>query len=346
MSKIRARGEAARKFIMENVTEYPGNIGKVTSEHFGITKQAVNKHLDRLMTEGCLTQEGATRSRTYKLAALSQQLFTYKIEDIKGEDVVWRNDIKPVLGLLPDNVLRIWEYGITEIVNNAIDHSAGHELLIAIYKTAIDTKMFIIDDGVGIFKKIQQALDLLDESHAVLELSKGKLTTDPANHTGEGLFFSTRMFDEFGIHSGNTYYNHDFGSDIDWIFEQAKTTGGTTVFMQLSNHTARTVRQVFDQYTSTDGNYSFSKTMVPVKLAQYGGDSLVSRSQAKRVLSRIELFKTVILDFSDVEEVGQAFADEIFRVFANSHPDIELVPDHMNEAVAQMVMRARAGATS
>lgn len=344
MSKIRARSEAIRNYILENVGEYPDSIGRRTAMAFSITKQAVNKHLDRLVGEGCLDQEGATRNRTYKLSSLSEQVFTYEISAIKGEDVVWRNDIKPILGMIPDNVLRIWEYGITEIVNNAIDHSEGQVLHIAVYKTAVDTKMYIIDNGIGIFKKIQEALDLLDESHAVLELSKGKLTTDPANHTGEGLFFSTRMFDEFGIHSGTTYYNHDFGVDIDWIFERSKNTGGTTVFMKLSNHTARTVKQVFGQYTSADGSYSFSKTMVPVILAQYGGDSLVSRSQAKRVLSRIELFKTVILDFADVEEVGQAFADEIFRVFANNHPEVELVPHHMNEAVEQMVSRARTAA--
>ena len=55
---------------------------------------------------------------------------------------------------------------------------------------------------MGIFKKIQKALDLLDERHAILELAKGKLTTDPKHHTGEGIFFTSRMFDEFTILSG------------------------------------------------------------------------------------------------------------------------------------------------
>jgi hypothetical protein len=53
-----------------------------------------------------------------------------------------------------------------------------------------------------------------------------------------------------------------------------------------------------------------------VRLAKYGNDQLISRSQAKRLLARIELFKIVLFDFSGVETIGQAFADEIFRVFA------------------------------
>jgi hypothetical protein len=61
----------------------------------------------------------------------------------------------------------------------------------------LDTEIVIYDEGEGIFKKIQRELGLLDARHSVLEISKGKLTTDPDNHTGEGVFFSSRMFDDF-----------------------------------------------------------------------------------------------------------------------------------------------------
>jgi len=60
---------------------------------------------------------------------------------------------------------------------------------------------------------------------------------------------------------------------------------------------------------------ALTRQSVPVKLAQYGNDKLVSRSQAKRLLARVELFKVVMLDFTNVPTIGQAFADEIFRVF-------------------------------
>jgi hypothetical protein len=97
---------------------------------------------------------------------------------------------------------------------------------------------------------------------------------------------------------------------------------------------------VFDKYASGDDDYGFTKTVVPLRLAQYGNDKLVSRSQAKRVVSRIELFKTVIFDFRDVSMIGQAFADEIFRVFARQHPEIHIITSSANTEVKRMIQRA------
>jgi hypothetical protein len=122
--------------------------------------------------------------------------------------------------------------------------------------------------------------------------------------------------------------------------ERDKTSPGTMVWMKLNNHTSRTTRKVFDHYTSGD-DYGFTKTVVPVKLAQYGNDKLISRSQAKRLLARVELFKTVLFDFSSVPSIGQAFADEIFRVFRLKHPEIELVSIHANSEVKRMIERAK-----
>jgi len=63
-------------------------------------------------------------------------------------------------------------------------------------------------------------------------------------------------------------------------------------------------------------------------------------------LARVERFKTVLFDFSDVPTIGQAFADEIFRVFAASHPKIELVPTRANSEVKGMIDRARSAGSA
>jgi len=110
--------------------------------------------------------------------------------------------------------------------------------------------------------------------------------------------------------------------------------------MRLSNHSARTVKQIFDQYTTAE-DYGFNKTVVPVRMAQYGDDFLVSRSQAKRLLTRIERFHTVLFDFTAVDSIGQAFADEIFRVFASKQPGLVLHAIHANAEVEEMIERAR-----
>jgi len=345
MTRVRKRGEQIRKFIVKNVEKHKNDIARVTAIKFKISRQAVNKHLTRLVDEKSLTPEGTTRNRRYFLRPLEKWDKTYVLGSDIQEDVVWRNDIAPSLEHLPDSVFDIWHYGFTEMFNNVIDHSAGNNAYVALEKTAEYTEIGLVDDGIGIFKKIQEELGLLDERHAVLELSKGKLTTDPANHTGEGIFFTSRIFDEYQILSGGVYFSHEFDEQEDWILERKKFDSGTSVWMKINNHTARTLKRVFDQFTS-GGDIGFSKTVVPVKLAQYGDDKLVSRSQAKRLLVRIDRFKTVIFDFDGVDSVGQAFADEVFRVFANKNPDIELMHMHTNSAVKRMILRAKSQDTT
>ena len=236
---------------------------------------------------------------------------------------------------------RSLQYGFTEMFNNAIDHSDGSVISIELRKLATTTELALYDDGIGIFKKIQSELSLLDECHAILELAKGKLTTDPDNHTGEGIFFTSRMFDGFEILSGGTYFSHKFGEKEDWILERDKFSSGTAVWMKLNNRTSRTTKKIFDKFTSDD-DFGFTKTVVPVKLAQYGDDKLVPRSQAKRLLARIDRFKSVIFDFQGVDTIGQAFTDEVFRVFALKHPEIELTAIRTNSAIRRMIVRVQA----
>lgn len=75
------------------------------------------------------------------------------------------------------------------------------------------------------------------------------------------------------------------------------------------------------------------------KLAQIGNEQLIFRSQAKRLIARFDRFKTVTLDFREVETIGQAFADELFRVYALAHPQAELLPMHMSQKVEHIWLR-------
>ena len=58
---------------------------------------------------------------------------------------------------------------------------------------------------------------------------------------------------------------------------------------------------------------------------------------------RFERFQTVVLDFAGMEEIGQAFADEVFRVFHQAHPATALSPIHMTPAVEKMFKRVVKG---
>lgn len=340
MTRVRVRGEEIRCFILQHMEKHPSDVVKLTADHFDITRQAVNKHLKRLKLEGAISEEGKTRNRSYSLKPNFEWGETYPITAELEEHVIWQQNISVIIGKQPENVLDIWQYGLTEMINNARDHSDGTEIRLLVRKTSVYTEMAIVDNGVGIFKKIQAAMNLLDERHAVFELAKGKLTTDPSRHTGEGIFFTSRMFDSFDIYSGGVNFGHEYGKQEDWIMERSNPGAGTTVWLKLSNHTSRTLKKVFDQF-SGDDDYGFTKTVVPVRLAQYGNDKLISRSQARRVLARVEVFKTVMFDFTDVPTIGQAFADEIFRVFASQHPEMEIYAVRANSEVKRMIARAQ-----
>jgi hypothetical protein len=261
-----------------------------------------------------------------------------------SEDAVWRADIIKHLSNFDKNVFSIWYYSFTEIFNNAIEHSGGSSIKVSVIQNALTTTIEIADDGIGIFRNIKDKLNLADEREAVVELTKGKVTTDPNKHSGEGIFFTSRMVDSFFILSGEVQLFHDSGENEDWIFkddEKQNPVQGSNVIMKLNNKTERVTKNVFDKYTSGD-DYGFNNTIVPVKLAEYDGTQLISRSQAKRILSRLESFKSIVFDFNGVENIGQAFADEIFRVFAFEHPQLDLQTINTNPDVRNMINRALA----
>ena len=339
MKTPQKKTDEIRQFVLENVEDHPTNITSVVSGKFGISRQASHRHIQKLVKDGLLFAEGATRDRKYEVKPLVDFSIKLPLSELE-EDKVWREYIRPRLESLSANVLQICQYGFTEIVNNAIDHSEGTELVIFLKRTYKNIEINLIDNGVGIFAKIQQELNLDDQLHAILELSKGKLTTDPAHHTGEGIFFTSRMFDKFSIMSGKLFFSH-FEPDNDWLLENTnEIQKGTAVQMIISGQSNRTTKQVFDRFT-TPGDYGFSKTQVPVFLVRYGDENLVSRSQAKRLLTRFERFKEILLDFNDVDSIGQAFADEIFRVFASQNPNIHLYYMNANKQVEGMILRAK-----
>lgn len=330
---------AIEKYIIENIKTSPSHIAKLTAEHFKITAQSVHKHLKKLESLDLIFSEGIKRGKKYYL---KETKFNYDLKLLENtqENDLWNDYIKPHLSDLPKNIYDICHHGSTEMLNNVIDHSNTKNFHIEVVLTALSVSIVVIDYGVGIFEKIKNALNLKDHLEALQELVKGKLTTDPGNHSGEGIFFTSRMFDKFSILSGELSYIHDRGN-FDILFTDGdKNNVGTMISMTISKNSNLNTQDVFKLYESDD--FIFNKTFIPIKLSKYGDDNLISRSQAKRILSRLEKFKEIILDFADVEMIGQAFADEIFRVFINQHPEIRFIPINANDEVSRMIKRVEA----
>lgn len=324
-------------FILEKVQTNPNNLVALVTENYKISRQQAHKYVAKQVKKGNLIKVGKTRATRYFLASGNKIQFLTKIKLNLAEDQIWSKYVKPLLLKYPNNIQNISAYGFTEIFNNAIDHSGGITIYSEIKLENNNLTITIMDNGVGIFKKIKEALQLESIRESILHLSKGKFTTDPSKHTGEGIFFTSRMFDHFSIFSNDLYYNFQ---NQEWFLSLEKNENfgkGTYIKMTIALQSKKTPKEVFDQYT--DKKIGFWKTKVAVALSADPNDPHISRSQAKRLLLGLEKFKSIILDFKNVELVGQAFIDEIFRVFQNEHTDIDIKYINANEEVKSMIKR-------
>lgn len=331
-----------KQFIIDAVAGGQTALASHTAKAFRISPQAAGKHVRDLVEMGVLHATGKTRSRRYTLRAIEDIKLFFTVSPSLEEHVPWQNEVRPKLSNVPENVLTICSYGFTEMLNNVVDHSASETVFIRCFYTAHSVSIRITDSGVGIFKKIKDALGLGDDREAILELAKGKFTTDPAHHTGEGVFFTSRIFDTFSMWSGGLFFRH--AQDSDWLIESKQLYKGTQVDMTIAVNSDTIIKNVFDNFSSNPEDCTFSRTHVPLSLAELGRDNLISRSQAKRILSRFDKFEEVLLDFAGVGFIGQAFADEIFRVFSLNNPKVGIVAINANQDVKAMIERAKAAA--
>ena len=340
-SRRSRQSQEVREFILRNVKEHSNDITTLAAGKFGLSRQAINRYVRCLTDEGLLTAEGNTSARRYGLRNFVKGSYEIQLTAGLAEDAIWRNRFLPLTEGLPENVLEICQYGFTEILNNAIDHSVSEDCLIHYEQDYCEARMLIIDHGVGIFQKIQNDFGLVDARSALLELSKGRLTSDKKRHSGEGVFFTSRMFDQFSIRSGNLFYLRKRRyPNSEWLIESGDLSGddtvtGTAVFMDIATDAKQTMRGVFDEFQGDD--LRFRKTHVPIKLGKYPNEQLVSRSQAKRILARFDQFGEVLLDFAGIDTVGRAFIDEIFRVFRLEHPDTNVLWMHTTPEIEKMI---------
>jgi anti-sigma regulatory factor (Ser/Thr protein kinase) len=343
----RSQNPEIREFILQNVEARPDSVVSLTAEKYGLSRAALGGYMAKLLADGLITAEGKTRARRYQLKPLVNEKIFLERNGRWNEDTVWREHIRPLMKDVKQNILDIFQYGCTEMVNNVLDHSGSPDIYITYEQTYTTIEVSVLDHGIGIFNKIKNDFHLDDARTALLELSKGKLTSDRKNHSGEGIYFTSRMFEKFSILSGHLYYSRTRRDGDDWLIEtldKEENKKGTYVYMKIHTNADWTTRDVFNKYQGDD--IYFRKTHVPVSLGRYPGEQLVSRSQAKRILARFPDFSEVILDFYGVNEIGQAFADEIFRVFKNEHPDTTLVATGTNENINRMIQYVQSnGAT-
>jgi anti-sigma regulatory factor (Ser/Thr protein kinase) len=319
---------------------------------FDVSRQYVSKLLSSLVDENVLIKIGSTKSAFYTTEEyikenphIAPHTYSKILINKKLEEHKIFNDIEkqflPALKI-SENVKSIFEYAFSEMLNNAIEHSTSKRIRIFVSLNN-DILTFVVDDyGIGVFRNIMQKKGLNSEMEAIQDLLKGKTTTAPKLHSGEGIFFTSKVGDEFILDSyGNQFIANNVIKDI-FVKKVKGQKQGTKVTFRININDRHHLNDVFKKYTNMGDNsdYGFDKTEIRVKLYTMGGVH-ISRSQARRVLSGLDKFKIVVMDYDKVPMVGQAFADEIYRVFKIKHPEIDVQDMNMNESVKFMVERAR-----
>lgn len=347
MERKKRNTDALRNQLLQSIYLLNGYVAVTEiASSYGISTVAVYKQLEKLEQDGWITSEKQGRTKRYSLVALQTIDREFPLHGL-SEDTILSKDMADILDGVTSVVRGVFSYVFTEMLNNAIDHSGSKTVAIHAYRNAYAIGCEISDQGVGIFSKIQNAMGLEEKRFAILELAKGKFTTDPSSHTGEGVFFSSKVADRFFIFSDAlAFIGDNSAGDADPVLmdklseEQGK---GTRVYFEVVLDRTITFADIANRYTEAPEDYGFSKTIVPVRLLEYreANPVLVSRSQAKRLLTRFERFNNIILDFQDVEEIGQGFADEVFRVFASQHPNTNITYMNATAMVERMIRRAQ-----
>lgn len=325
--------DAIRAFI----DNHGSATGPELADYLGITRQAVSLQIRQLIAAGDVFKAGSTRAARYFPADAAPEAKRIKRDLILeglDESVVYENiAISQNLARLPANVEAIVHYAFTEMLNNAIDHSMANRCRIEVSVDATKVRFHVKDPGIGVFHSIAEKFDLPDEHDAMIELIKGKTTTMPEAHSGEGIFFVSKAADRFILRSHRLQIEWDQDRD-DVFVSDRRHLKGTLVQFEIRKDSRRRLEDVFEEFAPEEYDFQFQKTRVLVKLLRR---DYVSRSEAKRLLHNLDRFSEIELDMRDVKNVGQGFADEIFRVFASAHPDITIRAVNTSGAVEAML---------
>lgn len=313
-------------------------------KQFGLSRQQVSRYLTDLVKQGIITSHGTGRGVNYTLVKdtgknllSSGELSLDQLSQL-GEEKVFQTWVQHSIQAYPKNIKSIIHHGFTELTNNVIDHADANKFWFKIFDDHIRNKLImeIHDDGVGVFRRNQIAFACRNLFEAVVETAKGKRTSQPKKHAGEGLFFTSRLFDYFRLQANGIEWLYLSAID-DWSIATIEDIKGSHIITMIDKASLKKPEDIFVNYTDEEFQFSKNALFIVEPLTIQAQEEHVSRSEAKRLLMGAEKFKHIIIDFKNTTRIGQGFADEIFRIFQQKHPQLTIETRNMNKAVEAMV---------
>ena len=298
-----------KKFLLDNLSFHQRDIIQTAISRFGISRQAVLRHMNALIEDKQVDAYGKTRDRFYELRPQVNFNKKFSLRNKFSPKVTTKEYCLNHLKSLPKNIRDICEFSCIALLNNIIDHSQANNLYLKLYLTYEQLHLVITDDGVGLFGHIKRELDLNTCQIAAIEVSKGYITTDPNNHSGDELNTVIHLFDKVAIDASGISLS--FVNDInEWKIDHSSQKKGTRIHLQIDPNSKRACGKIFQKLFTDIHN----QVRIPINLVKMPGDDIIStRSEAQIMLNNIRDFEEIEFDFRNIDLVGPAFADELIR---------------------------------
>lgn len=325
-----------KKFILDNITNHRKDIIHTAIKKFGLSRQAILKHMHVLIKEKQVAVHGKTRDRIYKLRPKVN--FTKEISVDANYNVpeLLKLFVMPHLSLLPNNICEIVHFSMNAIMNNIKDHSDATKFYYKLFLSHNDLNLIISDNGIGIFQKIFSELEFNSVRVAAIELAKSGLTTDPNSHSGDELNTILHLFDNVKIESAEISLNYD-NIVKEWNLGSSKQANGTRIHLKISPYSKRTCLNTFKNLFFLKPN----TLSIPISLIKEGeSEFLNTRAQANDLLMNIQKYDSVKFDFKNIDLIGPAFADQLIRKTSKISDSIMIDWVNSNDTIDIMLGRA------
>ena len=325
-----------KKFILDNLSQHQRDIIQEAIVKFGISRQAVHRHMNSLIVEKKVAAFGNTKGRYYELMPTVNFNKTINIASSKGPNHLLKKIILPHLKSLSKNIYEIFEFSISALINNVYDHANASKLYFKIFINRDISHFILSDNGIGIFDNIVNELKLSSAQVAAFQLAKGKVSSDLSKNLGEELNTVIRLFDFVSVEANGKglKYSHD---KQNWSISDSAQKYGTRIHLKIHSESNRTFEYVFNKIFF----HEKGSIRIPLGLMNTSEHMIVStRNQTKNILRDIEDYKKIEFDFNKVKLIGPAFADQLIRNTKERNQSADIRWINSNKTVDLLMSRA------
>lgn len=325
-----------KKFILDNISNHQKDIIYTAVQRFGVSRQAVLKHMHSLINDKQVIAHGKTRDRFYELRPQVNYQKTILIDNSFSSKGIINKYVLPHLNQISDNIADIIQFSLGALFQNIRDHSNSTKIFFKLYFNHECLHAIVSDNGYGLFGNIMYQNNLSCIQNAAIELVKGGVTTDEEHHSGDDLNAVMNLFDSFRIESNGMFLEFDI-ENLSYSSGESAQKQGTRMHFKIDPKSERTCQKVFKKIFDPENK----SLLIPINiLSLNNNDQISSRYQAKSLLDNIDNIKSIYFDFNHVELIGPAFADELIRIIKNKDSSIKIHWIKSNETVDILMSHA------